>query len=98
LGVQPGLLASDDQSVHHERMSEDEIGEIRDELKAYKQKLDELREDFKFFLMHEFEATNRIIEKANQRGNPGYSQFSRKQAKAIRLSLQSVSRRFTDSA
>jgi hypothetical protein len=74
LGVQPGLLASDDQSVHHERMSEDEIGEIRDELKAYKQKLDELREDFKFFLMHEFEATNRIIEKANQRGNPRCNQ------------------------
>jgi hypothetical protein len=55
-------------------MSEDDIGEIRDELRTYKEELDELREDFKFFLMHDFEATNRIIEKANQRGNPRYSQ------------------------
>src|SRR6266446_2985947 len=57
-----------------ERMSEDEIGEIRDELRTYKEQLDELWEDFKFFLMHDFEATNRIIEKANQRGNPRYNQ------------------------
>jgi hypothetical protein len=55
-------------------MSEDDIGEIRDELRTYKEELDELREDFKFFLMHDFEATNRIIEKANQRGNLRYNQ------------------------
>jgi hypothetical protein len=41
-------------------MSEDEIGEIKDELKAYKEQLDALREDFKLLVHYSDVARGQI--------------------------------------
>jgi hypothetical protein len=55
-------------------MSDEEIGEIKDELKAYKNQLDVLREDLKLLIRHSPQAQNDILATANQQGNPGYDQ------------------------
>jgi hypothetical protein len=44
-------IALDRRSVHDPGMSEDEIGEIRAELKAYKEQLDALKEDLKILIL-----------------------------------------------
>jgi hypothetical protein len=49
-------------------MSEDEIGEIRDELKAYKEQLDSLREDLTLLIRHNITAQHDIIGWVNARG------------------------------
>jgi hypothetical protein len=46
-------IASNSQNLHNAFMSEDEIGEIRDELKVYKEQLDSLREDLKIVVNSE---------------------------------------------
>jgi hypothetical protein len=52
-------------------MSEDELGEIRDELKEYKKQLDALREDLRLLIRRCPPAQNDILSTANQGGNPG---------------------------
>jgi hypothetical protein len=53
-------------------MSEDEIGEIKDELKEYKKQLDALREDLKIVIKHSQRLHDSILEAINQPGNPRY--------------------------
>ena len=55
-------------------MSDEEIGEIKDELKAYKEQLDVLREDLKLLIRHSPNLRTIILATANQQGNPGYDQ------------------------
>ena len=53
-------------------MSEDELGEIRDELKAYKEQLDALREDLKIAIKHSEQLRHSILHTINQEGNPHF--------------------------
>jgi hypothetical protein len=55
-------------------MSEDDSGEIRDELRVYKEQLDELRGDLKLLSKHSPQAKKDILATSNQKGNPGYDQ------------------------
>jgi len=50
-------------------MSEEEIGEIKDELKAYKEQLDELREDMKIVVQYTTSLRNSVINITNQSGH-----------------------------
>ena len=62
-------------------MSEEEIGEIKDELRVYKDQLDALREDLKLLVRHSPQAQNDIRATANQQGNPGYDQVEVKRCR-----------------
>jgi hypothetical protein len=55
-------------------MSEDDVGEIRDELAEYKKQFDSLREDFGLSVRHSALDWSDIIPTSNQRNNPGYNQ------------------------
>jgi hypothetical protein len=57
-------------------MSEDEIGEIRDELKAYKEQLDSLREDLTLLIRLGTASLLSTISLGGwmHGGNPGYNQ------------------------
>lgn len=52
-------------------MSENDIGEIRKELEAYKKQLDSLQDDLKLLIKHARTAHNDIIATANQQGHHG---------------------------
>ena len=71
----------DKEIAHDSVMSEDDIGEIRDELKAYKEQLDELRADLKLLIRHSPQAQNDIVATSNQQNNPGYDQADVKRCK-----------------
>ena len=53
-------------------MAEDDIGEIRNELKEYKKQLDALREDLKLLIRHSPQVQNEIVAVSNQRGNRSF--------------------------
>ena len=53
-------------------MSENEIGEIRDELKAYKEQLDSLRDDLRIVFQYSEQLRNSILHTINQEGNPRF--------------------------
>jgi F0F1-type ATP synthase membrane subunit b/b' len=55
-------------------MSENDIGEIREELEAYKKQLDSLQEELKLLIKHAPTAHNDIIATANQQGHQGGDQ------------------------
>jgi hypothetical protein len=52
--------------LHDSDMSEDEIGELRDELKAYKEQLDAMREDLKLVIKYSDSMRNQISSIAGQ--------------------------------
>jgi predicted transposase YbfD/YdcC len=84
-------IALNGQSVHDSCMSEDEIGAIKYELKAYKEQLDTLREDLTLLIRHSFTAQHDIQGWVNARGNPGYDQQEvercRKFSKKYKISI-----------
>jgi hypothetical protein len=53
-------------------MSEDEIGEIRDELRVYKEQLDALREDMKIIVKYTEQLRHAVLHIINQKGNPRF--------------------------
>jgi prefoldin subunit 5 len=53
-------------------MSEDEIGEIRDELRVYKEQLDELRADIKTIVKYTEQLRNAVLNIVKQKGNPRF--------------------------
>jgi hypothetical protein len=53
-------------------MSDDEMGEIKDELAEYKRQLDVLREDFKLLIKHSVNAKNSMLHTSNQRDVHGF--------------------------
>jgi prefoldin subunit 5 len=55
-----------------ERMSEDDIGEIRDELRVYKEQLDELRGDIKTIVKYTEQLRHAVLNIVNQQGNPRF--------------------------
>jgi hypothetical protein len=62
-------MASNSKNLHDAFMSEEEIGEIRDELKAYKEQLDTLKNDLEVIIQM---ANPHLIGQARHyvQGNP----------------------------
>ena len=50
-------------------MSDEEIGELRDELKAYKEQLDALREDLKIVIKYSGQLQDAIVQAASGPGS-----------------------------
>jgi hypothetical protein len=55
-------------------MSEDEIGELKDELRVYKEQLDALRKDFRILLSCSPQTQSQITAAASQSG-PGGEEY-----------------------
>ena len=60
------VIALDPSLLHDSDMSDEEIGEIRDELKAYKEQLDAMREDLKLVVKYSTSTCNQITAVAVQ--------------------------------
>jgi hypothetical protein len=56
-------------------MSEDEIGELKDELKAYKEQLDALREDLKIVIKYSGQLQHAIVGAASGPDLPELKKF-----------------------
>jgi hypothetical protein len=69
-------------------MSEDEIGEIKDELKAYKKQLDALREDIHTVILYSTSMRNSVLSVANQSGNRIFDQAEVKRCQEFRDKYQ----------
>lgn len=61
--------------LHDSDMSEDEIGELRDELKAYKEQLDALREDLKIVVKYSGQLQQAIVNAASGSGFDEVNKF-----------------------
>jgi hypothetical protein len=68
-------------------MSDDEIGELRDELRA-KEQLDALREDLKIVVRYSTTLRNSVINISNQSGNAGFDQAEVKRCQEFRDKYQ----------
>jgi hypothetical protein len=69
-------------------MSEDEIREIKDSLKAYKEQLDALREDLKIVVKYSASLRDQVLTVANQSGNPIFIEAEVKRCQEFRDKYQ----------
>ena len=69
-------------------MTEDEIREIKDSLKAYKEQLDALREDLKIIVKYSASLGDQGLTVANQRGNPAFIEAEVKRRQDFRDKYQ----------